>query len=180
MITMNYNELQCYNKFTTLYPKKVDNIVISYNIILVILMVESVAARARAAPGQHRDLPRYRLNNFPKRQSISVLGTALGSWVPGLPSVTQTMARDRRTLRPASGPHSDLNLMIHPKYHVSGTPAPAGPSGRTQPVVNASTVTDAPAGGPGHGVPAQRAPGRAALRLLVARRAGSPPAPVAL
>ena len=49
-------------------------------------------------------------------------------------------------------------------------PAPAGPSGRTQPVVNASTVTDAPAraGGPG--------PGRHARRCsATVTRQGRPP-----
>jgi len=32
MITMNYNELQCYNKVYNIVSKNVDNIVISYNI----------------------------------------------------------------------------------------------------------------------------------------------------
>ena len=62
-----------------------------------------------AAPA-HRAVPVYRLNNFPKRQSIPALDTDPGPCLPGLPWVTQTMARGA------------LQLEIYPTYHVSGAP----------------------------------------------------------
>ena len=63
------------------------------------------------APSGHptaRPVPAYRLNNFPKRQSIPALGTDPGPCVPELPWVTQTMAQGA------------LQLEIYPTYHVSG------------------------------------------------------------
>ena len=55
-----------------------------------------------------RPVPAYRLDNFPKHQSIPALDTDPGPCLPGLPWVTQTMARGA------------LQLAIYPKYHVSG------------------------------------------------------------